>query len=165
MSIADDLLKLQGLRESGAISDEEFEVAKSRLLTGTETTISPRPDVIEQQLKEISRQNDLASIDREWELSRENYMVRGEHGHRYIPSRGMSVLSGVIVVGFGIVWLTVVASMGGPGGLGFGFFGLLFILAGIGISIHSFGKADAYEAAQREYHARRKQLMDDRLSD
>jgi hypothetical protein len=165
MSIADDLLKLQSLRESGAINDEEFEVAKAKILGGVPLPAMPTAEHFDQQLKQISQQNELASIDREWEIKREDYMIRGENGHRYVPTRGMSVVSGVMVVGFGIFWLMTLSSMGGPGGGGLAFFGVLFICFGIGMSIYSFTKAEAFEDAQNQYRARRKKLIKGRKSD
>ena len=49
MSIADDLQKLQQLRQSGAINDDEFAVAKARLLSG-----SPEPQPIRLEASPVS---------------------------------------------------------------------------------------------------------------
>src|SRR5437879_3229328 len=81
----------------------------------------------------------------------------GRYGQRSIPSQGMSVLGGVVVVGFGIFWTAMAASMGAPGF--FPLFGVLFILAGVGMSIYSYTKASAYEEAQQRYQHRRAQLL------
>jgi len=43
MNLADDLQKLQTLREQGALTDEEFALAKKRLLEGTGTESAPQP--------------------------------------------------------------------------------------------------------------------------
>lgn len=43
MSLADDLQKLQNLREQGALTDEEFVLAKKRLLDGTADAPDPQP--------------------------------------------------------------------------------------------------------------------------
>ena len=44
MSLADDLQKLHTLREQGALTDEEFTLAKKRLLDGGATEPGPRAD-------------------------------------------------------------------------------------------------------------------------
>ena len=50
MSLADDLQKLQALREQGALSEEEFTLAKKRLLDGDplkfSQTIPPAPSAL-----------------------------------------------------------------------------------------------------------------------
>ena len=50
MSLADDLQKLQKLREQGALSEEEFTLAKKRLLDGeplgSTQTILPAPSAL-----------------------------------------------------------------------------------------------------------------------
>ena len=47
VSVADELLKLQSLREAGALTDAEFATAKARLLGATAPTagIAPHPTV------------------------------------------------------------------------------------------------------------------------
>jgi phage shock protein PspC (stress-responsive transcriptional regulator) len=42
MNLADDLQKLQTLREQGALTDEEFTLAKKRLLEGTPADARPK---------------------------------------------------------------------------------------------------------------------------
>ncbi len=163
MSISDELQKLDELRRSGALSADEFEIAKRKVLHGSEGVSGP------DHLEEIKAQNEIAQLDREWRLERENYMVHGKHGHERIPGKASSVIGGLFLVGFGIFW-TVTASrmtgssgIGPPGGAGgFGFFplfGVLFILIGAGTSIWSFLKAGQYEEAQDRYHRRRQEIL------
>ena len=160
MNIADELQKLQELHRSGALSDEEFTAAKAAVLAKGADGAEPAGDAhMKDQLEEIKLQNEVERLDREWALERERYMVAGRYGHRYLPSRGMSLLGGAVIVGFGIFWTAMAASMGT--GL-FPLFGVLFILAGVGVSIYSSGKASQYEVAYQAYRRRRARLLEGR---
>ena len=58
MSLADDLQKLQNLREQGARTDEEFVLAKKRLLDGAAEAPSPeikRPSASASALRQLRR--------------------------------------------------------------------------------------------------------------
>jgi len=44
MNLADDLQKLHNLREQGALTDEEFTLAKKRLLEGTAEDAKPKTE-------------------------------------------------------------------------------------------------------------------------
>jgi Short C-terminal domain len=166
MSLSDELQKLQDLHRSGALTDAEFAAAKAAVLSGSGPTEEPASDqAMQQHLEEIKLQNDLARLDREWELDREQYMIQGKYGRRHIPNRGMSVIGGIFMVGFGIFWTATSISMtqGFGGGIDacFPLFGILFILFGIGMCIYTYNQADRYEQAQRAYRRRRAQLLAD----
>ena len=107
-------------------------------------------------------ENAVARLDREWQLARERYMIAGQYGNRYIPSRGVSVLMGVVVTGFGIFWIamamSITSNMPGIGGA-FPCFGVIFILFGVGMSIYSFSKATQYEEEYQRYQQRRAELL------
>lgn len=156
MNIADELRKLQDLHRSGALTDEEFAAAKAAVLAGDVRGAEPEPGVMQQQLDELRLQNEVTRLDREWELERDRYMITGRYGSRYLPNRTMSVLSGVVVVVFGIFWTGFASSIGG--GL-FALFGVVFIAAGLGFSIYSYSRATAYETAYQEYQRRRAELL------
>lgn len=158
LNIADELRKLQDLHRSGALTDAEFAAAKTAVLAqGTTSDTASLEQATQAQLQEIQLQNEVARLDREWQLEREQYMVAGRYGQRYIPSQGMSVLGGIAIVGFGIVWTAMASSMGAPGF--FPLFGVLFILFGVGVSIYSCTKASEYDQAYRQYRHRRSQLL------
>ena len=158
MNIADDIQKLHQLREQGALSQDEFEVAKRRLLESPQNTNSV------DQLEEIKAQNQIAQLDREWEIERKNYMIDGEHGHQYIPGETSSVIGGVVIVGFGIFWTCLALSIttNSPFAMAqmFPLFGVVFVLLGAGMSIHSYRTAGQYQEAHNRYKNRRKQLTD-----
>jgi hypothetical protein len=163
MNIADELRKLEELHRSGALTDEEFAAAKARVLAGEPGTAGPAGgDAVQGQLDELRLQNEVARLDREWELERPRYLIAGRYGYRYVPNRAMSLLGGVVIVGVGILWTAMASSMvGGFGGVLFFFplFGVLFILAGIGASVYSYSRAAQYEQAYANYQRRRAQLL------
>src|ERR671923_326531 len=101
MDLADELRKLQDLHASGALTDEEFAAAKARVLAGEPAGTGPADEgVMREQLDELRLQNEVARLDREWELERERYMVAGRYGYRYVPTRGMSVPGGGSILAF-----------------------------------------------------------------
>jgi hypothetical protein len=153
MSIADELTRLQELRTSGVLTDAEFATAKERILNGR-----PADSAAEEHLGEIKKQNELARLDREWAMEREQYMVHGRYGYRYLPSRGLSLISGVAICAFGLLWTVFAAGMGAP--VFFPLFGVLFILFGAGVSAYAFMQAKRYEDARLRYQRRRQELLD-----
>ncbi|WP_425398458.1 hypothetical protein [Aeoliella sp.] len=157
MSLSNEIQRLDELRRSGALSHEEFELAKQRVLHGDTDYQSSS------HLEEIQMQNAVTQLDREWELERENYMVANKYGVRRMPTKAGSAFGGLMLAGFGVFWTIMAAGIAGgaPGGIGFVFplFGVLFIVFGVGASIHAFSKADAYNKAQRRYRRRRQDLL------
>jgi Short C-terminal domain len=156
VNIADELQKLQNLHRSGALTDAEFAAAKAAVLAGETAGGDQAPDM-NAHLEEIKLQNEVARLDREWELERERYMVSGRYGRREVPTRGASAIGGFLIVGFGILWTAFAATMGAP--IFFPLFGIIFILAGVGMSIYSYTKAGEYEQAYQAYRRRRARLL------
>jgi predicted phage tail protein len=116
------------------------------------------------QLGHIAHEKDLERIDREWELEREQYLVADKQGVRQVPDTASSVIGGVVVTVFGLIWTVMAFSItsgfnefGGPGGFAsvFPLFGVVFVLAGIGMSIYSYPKAQQYQQAYERYQTRR----------
>jgi len=100
IGIADELQKLRQLHFNGTLTDDEFTLAKSRLINGPQPNVQLTP-FIEQQLSEVRFQNELARIDREWELEREQYQIIGAYGRIYYPSIGLGLSKLLIGVAFG----------------------------------------------------------------
>lgn len=159
MSISDELQKLGELHRDGTLSRDEFEIAKRKILGEPQTAT----DLGSDQLAEIKSQNEITQLDRQWELERENYMIAGRYGNKYIPRKISSVLGGVAIVGFGIFWTASANSMQGFESNDvfslFPLFGVLFIVFGVVMSIVSFTKAIQYENAYRNYQRRRSELQ------
>jgi hypothetical protein len=164
MNLADELERLDQLRRSGALTDDEFERAKTLLLQGTPPAADPDlGDHLADQLAEVKAQNELARIDREWEIEREQYMIVGRYGRRHVPTTGMGIATAVIGGGFGIFWTIMAFSIasgpvpGPAGGIGsiFPLFGVVFIAVAVGWGIYCMNRAQKYEEAYQAYRARR----------
>ena len=169
MSIADELQKLEDLRRGGALSETEFAKAKAAVLSGAAP--ADRPPVeqhLSAQLSEVRYQNELARIDREWEMEREKYMVTDKYGRRHLPSSGMGI--GMAVVGgvFGTLWtIMAVAITGSAPDVGpfsiaklvFPLFGVFFVVLAIWFGLHVHSRAQAYQKAQAAYQDRRRQVQ------
>jgi hypothetical protein len=165
MDVADEIQKLQELNRSGALTDREFAAAQARgPASGSEQNHAANDEGMHELLEETRHQNQVAQLDREWAAEREQYMLTGRYGQRYIPRPGSSILGGLIIVVFGILWTAFAASIGslspfGLVGVILPLFGVLFILAGAGMSIYSYRKASEYDSASRAYQGRRSQLL------
>lgn len=163
MNLADELRKLQELHQSGALTDKEFAAAKARILNGENTRALQGSPFEQERLDSLERQNQLLQLDNNWQREREQYMIRGKYGHRYVPNKAWSVIGGGVAVVFGLFWTGMAFSItsGFPGGIGslFPLFGVVFIVVGIAGSIYSFSRAEQYERAQRRYHQRRSQIL------
>ena len=163
MSIADELTKLEELRRSGALSDEEFAQAKARLLNAPAAPEQPLGQHLSSQLAEVKYQNELTRIDREWEMERQQYMVRDRYGARYVPTAGLGIGTAVVGGLFGIIWTVVAANLtsNAPGGgsgiveVLFPLFGVLFTGAAIGYGLYAATTAQQYKRAYEAYKARR----------
>jgi hypothetical protein len=165
MSLVDELAKLEQLHRSGALSDSEFTTAKAALLSGaTAGTEQGLGGHLADQLAEVRYQNELAQIDREWEIERQQYMIRSRYGIEQVPTAGMGI--GIAVVGgvFGVFWtimafsITSAAPDVGPFSIAkviFPLFGVLFTGAAIGFGIYACSKAQKYQEALEAYKGRR----------
>lgn len=142
MSISDELEKLAELRREGVLSDEEFEIAKQKVLHGESDTSA------NDQLEDIKNQNEIAQLDRQWEIEREKYVSYGEHGRRKVPSKVGSVIGGVVFCGIGLFMMSIFPPMG--------FF--VIILGCVGCAL-SFAKAVKYRAEEESYQRRREALI------
>jgi LSD1 subclass zinc finger protein len=117
--------------------------------------IQKHAENLTEQVADIRRQNEVAQLDRDWQLERENFMVSDKHGHRSIPTETSSAIGGVVVVVFGLIWTSAAASIGG----GFiAMFGIVFIAFGVFVSLAGFQKAKGYRQAERRYRTRRHEL-------
>lgn len=114
----------------------------------TETTAG-----LSQRVDELSRQNQIAELDRRWESRREMFMVSTKNGQR-LPRRS-SAFGNIIGIAIGIGWTVVAGSMFPPMAL----FGVVVV---IGIAFHGLKEARSvaeYERAERAYEEQRAALM------
>jgi len=168
MSLADELQKLEDLRRGGTLSDAEFQQAKAALLAGgTAAAEQPLGQHLSNQLAEFRHENELARLDREWEIERQQYLIADRYGLRHVPTAGMGIGAAVVGGVFGAIWLVMAVSItsGAPdfgpfaiARLVFPLFGVLFILAAVGWGIYCHSRAQKYDAAFRAYRTRRNQV-------
>lgn len=130
---------------------------ESAITTETLEAVAAGTEKMAQDLETIKIQNELERLDREWTMGIEKYKVRGKDGHYSVPSTGSSVACGVIVIAFGIIWLTIAASIGAPGFVLL--FGLLFVGVAIFNMVNGATKANAYAQARQAYETRRHELL------
>ncbi len=125
--------------------------------------LTAKTDQLSEQVNNLAGHTELASLDREWELERQNYMVTSKHGARHIPSEAGSIGGGIAITLFGCVWtfmaFTITAFIPIPI-LHFVFplFGMIFVIGGIVSSISSYNKAGDYRRAQQRYRQRREEI-------
>lgn len=122
---------------------------------------------LEQRVDRLSTQNELAALDREWQIERENYFVSSKHRGRHLPTKSGALAGGIFGGAFALFWTAMAFTMTSamPNFGPFGLMQFLFPLFGIGFfvvivwnSFSAFGKADRYEQSQRRYRKRRLEL-------
>ncbi len=130
--------------------------------------LTAKTDQLSEQVSNLTSYTELAVLDREWELERENYMVTSKHGAKSIPSEAGSIGGGIVITLFGCFWtvmafgVTSMAPSFGPFSIAqvaFPLFGVIFVIVGIASSISSFSKAGGYRRAQQRYHRRRAEIQ------
>jgi predicted phage tail protein len=132
--------------------------------------LAQQTEQLSERINELSAQNEVAAIDREWELERENYMVTDKNKGRHIPTRAGSLTGGIVVTVFGCFWTAmafgITSFMPFPVvGTIFPLFGVVFVIFGIVTTISAYSKAEAYEDAHRRYQRRRSELLNQDRSD
>jgi hypothetical protein len=163
MGITDELLRLKTLRDSGALTEPEFERAKTLALKETQ---SQTQDL---RLTVIECENKLAQIDKDWSIERGKYQIKTRHG-KEDPTHGGSLggcvvigLVGAVTMGMGLMAMNSPRSGAGkPGaaampGLWYfiGFIGFCLILAGIAESLRQSHNVDKLEQARKAYQSNR----------
>ena len=76
--------------------------------------VEKRTEQIADDLETIKLQNELASLDRQWMLDRDNYRVKGRDGEYSVPSQAGSIVGMILAAGFGLFWTVGAASMKAP---------------------------------------------------
>lgn len=90
MRLVDELAQLEEICRTGALSEAEFTKAKHALLRGTPARAEQQlGEHLADQLTEVKHHNELAQIDREWQIERQPYFIRGGGmGPRMYPRPG-----------------------------------------------------------------------------
>ena len=119
--------------------------------------IDQRTKEIAEDVDVIRRQNEVERLDREWQLRREELLVRTKNGGAHKPTVAGGVIGAVIAVAFGIFWMTITSQQGAPAFLPI--IGGVVILIGLGTGISTIAKASRYDEEQRRYETERARLM------
>jgi hypothetical protein len=119
-------------------------------------SIDQRTQRIERDVAAIKANDDVAALDRQWEMQKQEFMANNRRGGPSIPTTGGSIFAGTITIIFGIIWTIGAAGSNAPAI--FPLFGVFFICLGIGHAIYSASKAEAYKEAERQYESRRRDL-------
>lgn len=119
--------------------------------------IESKQDELLDKLSTLERQNQLAQVDRQWDRERERYLVTNKQGHRREPNRAAAIMSGILVLAFGIFWMVVVTSKARSPS--FSLFGLVFIIIGLAVSILNYNRSAEFRRAQRRYYQRRREII------
>jgi hypothetical protein len=161
MSLVDELAKLEELRRSGALSEAEFTKAKAALLSGA--TAGSEQQLVEHladDLAEVKYQNELAQLDREWEIERRQYLIPSQYG-TLEPTTGIGFATAFLGGLFGMLVTIVMAVQITSGSPDFGY-KVFFTLCGVVITVAFIGygmklnsTAQKYQEAFAEYKARR----------
>jgi LSD1 subclass zinc finger protein len=138
--------------------------------------IGERTERMAEDLEAIRLQNELERIDREWQLQREQFMVRSKDGSTSVPSETGSAIGSIIAVVFGVFWLFMAVSIFkaadsilpffGPLDVPFGcvgpffvLFGVVFIVAALAGGFSSAAKARQYRDAEQAYQSQREEIL------
>ena len=155
-NLSDEIRKLQELHDTGALTDEEFARAKATVLCAEPSQLG-QGDGVHRQLGQIRLQNEIARLDREWNLEREKYLISNKYGTRSVPNEWGNLLVGLLLGGFGVFFTVSAASTGTPAI--FVIFSGIFTLIGAGAGISGFAKAGEYRKAHELYQERRTELL------
>lgn len=99
-------------------------------------------------------QNEIALLDREWEQQSAGLMVHGKHGSVSVPDKTSTVLVGIFVVAFGLMWTCIAGVMFPP----FALFGILFVAIAMWNIIKQHNNAGRYAELQAAHEIKRNKL-------
>lgn len=122
-------------------------------------------DDLREQVAKLTHQNEVESLDRAWEVERQSFLWTDKRGHTHVPTRTGTMIGGLMVSGFGVLWTIFAAGItsGSPFAVAklFPLFGILFVVGGIASSVYAYRKAEQYEQAHRRYRQQRAKLLRD----
>ena len=113
---------------------------------------------------EASRQDELARLEREWEIERQAYLVTDRSGRRSVPTLWRGMVVTVIGSSFGILWtmLGMDQVIRGPDSgpiavllMLLALVGNAIIMASVGWGMYCHARVQKYEQAFRDYQERR----------
>ncbi|MBC8140382.1 MAG: hypothetical protein H7Y38_02945 [Armatimonadetes bacterium] len=149
----DDLLLLEELRRAGSLTDDEFVIAKARVLTGNADAGAAKAQArlaeeTNAKLQRLELQNQLMEVENRWDDAHEVLMVSDKYGKKSVPTGSDSVAMVISAVFVTVVLSVVGAAVDSAIPVIAGFICLLFLL--IGAAVMS-DKANRYAQAESYY--------------
>ena len=123
-------------------------------------------DSLAQQVENLAERNELAELDRRWEIERRSFMIPSK-GAAHLPTPGFAWAAGIVAILFGGLWTILAISITqsapnvGPFAVAkvvFPLFGLVFIGFGVFNAISAYRLARSYRDSERNYWRRRDEL-------
>ena len=113
---------------------------------------------LEARVDRLDRRAEAAALDRQWDRTRESFMVWGRHGVKYEPTKLRAAGVGGFGVFGGIVSAVMLSATGAPGAVAVGF-PLLFAGVGLFGAFRTFQYAERLRQQERRYRRRRRELL------
>lgn len=140
----------------------QLQIRRTESATYTEllADLAEKTEELSERIDDLAANSELNAIDSKWRIERESLMVRDNHGNSHVPTKGSSMVAGIIVTLFGCFWtvmaISITSSAPSVGSFGiakvvFPAFGVILIACGIYNSMSNFKKAAKYERAERRY--------------
>ncbi|MAG93808.1 MAG: hypothetical protein CMJ48_08680 [Planctomycetaceae bacterium] len=117
--------------------------------------LSGQTEELAEQVRVLTRQNQVTELDRNWDRQKERYMVTNKHGVKRLPTETGALFGGIVGGVIGIVAVGFGASGGGAGPV---VVGLAMIVFALFAGFSGYAKARNYRSAQRRYRRRRTEL-------
>ena len=115
------------------------------------------------RLERLEMQNELARIDREWDMERDRYMQYGRYGRRAVPNAAAGIVIGVVLctLGLGMFGVGVAMMFFVAPALGFVFFlpGGILLTGGVLVGVVNHNAVKRYNRAYQDYQARRAAVL------
>ncbi len=144
--------------------DAQLVVHRERDMTFTEAMdkLNETTQSLSDQVSRLNVNQQMAELDRRWEIQRNDYRITGKDGHSRLPTEGAAMVGGIFAVIFGTFWTVMAFAITSASPFAaakiFPLFGLLFIGGGIFSAIHARNKASDYKRAKRRYESERDAL-------
>ncbi len=148
-------------------SQLRIERTESTTFTTILDRLTTKTEELSDRLDSLTSHNEVAELDRDWEVERKKYLIVGRHGSTFVPTKIESIFTALIAVTIGAVWTTfaslvallmVSSSLLALPVIIFPVVGLLILVSGIQTGITGVSKAEGYKRAEDRYHRRRAEL-------
>ena len=148
-------------------SQLRIERTESATFTTILNRLTTKTEELSDRIDSLTSHNEVAELDRDWEVESKKYLVVGKHGSTFVPTKIESIFTALIAVTIGAVWTTftslvallmVSSSLLAFPVIIFPMVGVLILVSGIQSGISGVSKAEGYKRAEAQYHRRRAEL-------